>query len=167
MITQTTATKDLVSKMGIKVKVGDAAPDFEGPTSDGNRVGLKDFIGKKNVVLYFYPKDDTPGCTKEACSFRDNLQSLKRKEAEVVGVSLDSVESHKKFSEKYHLPFPLISDKEKRIANAYGVLKETGTSTNRVTFLIDKKGRVAKVFQKVDVTKHIDEVMEALKELAT
>jgi len=167
VITQTTATKDLVSKMGIKVKVGDAAPDFEGPTSDGNRVGLKDFIGKKNVVLYFYPKDDTPGCTKEACSFRDNLQSLKRKEAEVVGVSLDSVESHKKFSEKYHLPFPLISDKEKRIANAYGVLKETGTSTNRVTFLIDKKGRVAKVFQKVDVTKHIDEVMEALKELAT
>lgn len=167
MITQTTATKGLVSKMGIKVKVGDAAPDFEGPTSDGNRVGLKDFIGKKNVVLYFYPKDDTPGCTKEACSFRDNLQSLKRKEAEVVGVSLDSVESHKKFSEKYHLPFPLISDKEKRIANAYGVLKETGTSTNRVTFLIDKKGRVAKVFQKVDVTKHIDEVMEALKELAT
>lgn len=167
MITQTTATKDLVSKMGIKVKVGDAAPDFEGPTSDGNRVGLKDFIGKKNAVLYFYPKDDTPGCTKEACSFRDNLQSLKRKEAEVVGVSLDSVESHKKFSEKYHLPFPLISDKEKRIANAYGVLKETGTSTNRVTFLIDKKGRVAKVFQKVDVTKHIDEVMEALKELAT
>jgi len=149
--------------MGNKVKVGDSAPDFEGPTSDGARLGLKDFIGKKNVVLYFYPKDDTPGCTKEACSFRDNMDSVRKMSAEIIGVSLDSVESHKKFASKYKLPFPLISDKEKRIAEAYGVLKDTGTSASRVTFIIDKAGRVAKIFPKVDVTKHTEEVVEALK----
>jgi len=151
--------------MASKVKVGDRAPDFEGPTSDGTRLGLKDFVGKKNVVLYFYPKDDTPGCTKEACSFRDNLDSVKKMGAEVIGVSLDSVESHKKFASKYNLPFPLISDKEKRVAEAYGVLRDTGTSTNRVTFIIDKAGKVAKVFPQVDVTKHTEEVIEALKAL--
>ena len=149
--------------MESKLKVGDPAPDFEGPTSGGTQLGLKDFVGKKNVVLYFYPKDDTPGCTKEACSFRDNMDSVRKMGAEVIGVSLDSVESHKKFASKYKLPFPLISDKEKRIAEAYGVLRDTGTSTNRVTFIIDKAGKVAKVFPKVDVTKHTEEVTEALK----
>jgi peroxiredoxin Q/BCP len=146
-----------------KVKVGDPAPDFEGPTSEGTRLGLKDFIGKKKIVLYFYPKDDTPGCTKEACSFRDNLDSVRRIGAEVIGVSLDSVESHKKFASKYKLPFPLISDKEKRVAEAYGVLRDTGTSANRVTFIIDKAGKIAKIFPKVEVTKHTEEVVEALK----
>jgi len=149
----------------VRVKAGDKAPDFEGPTSYGSKLGLKDFVGKKNVVLYFYPKDDTPGCTKEACSFRDNLQSVRKMGAEIIGVSLDSVESHKKFATKYSLPFPLISDKEKRIANAYGVLKETGTSASRVTFIIDKTGKIAKVFPKVDVTKHTEEVVAALKTL--
>ena len=149
----------------VRVNAGDKAPDFEGPTSDGSKLGLKDFVGKKNVVLYFYPKDDTPGCTKEACSFRDNLQSVRKMGAEIIGVSLDSVESHKKFATKYSLPFPLISDKEKRIANAYGVLKETGTSASRVTFIIDKTGKIAKVFPKVDVTKHTEEVVAALKTL--
>lgn len=153
--------------MAIRVKVGDAAPDFEGPTADGTRLGLKDFAGKKNVVLYFYPKDDTPGCTKEACSFRDNLQPIRSLGAEVVGVSLDSVESHKKFRAKYGLPFPLISDKGKQIAAAYGVLKDTRTSTKRVTFLIDRNGKVAKIFPKVDVTKHTEEVVAALKELSS
>jgi peroxiredoxin Q/BCP len=143
------------------------APDFEGPTGDGTKLGLKNFVGKKNVVLYFYPKDDTPGCTKEACSFRDNLQSVRKMGAEVIGVSLDSVESHKKFATKYKLPFPLISDKEKRIANAYGVLKDTGASASRVTFIIDKAGKIAKVFPKVDVTKHTEEVVAALKTLPT
>lgn len=151
--------------MEIKVKVGDQAPDFEGPTSDGSRLGLKDFLGKKNVVLYFYPKDDTPGCTKEACSFRDNLQSIRGTGAEIVGVSLDSVESHKRFATKYGLPFPLVSDKEKRIAAAYGVLRDIRTSTNRVTFLIDKNGKIAKIFPRVDVTKHTEEVVAALKQL--
>ena len=151
--------------MADKVNVGDKAPDFEGPTSDGSRLGLKDFVGKKMVVLYFYPKDDTPGCTKEACSFRDNLKSVREIGAEVIGVSLDSVESHRKFADKYNLPFPLISDKDKRIATAYGVLKDTGASASRVTFIIDKSGKVAKVFPKVDVAKHTEEVVEALKAL--
>ena len=118
------------------------------------------------MVLYFYPKDDTPGCTKEACSFRDNIKSLKGLGAEIVGVSLDSVDSHKKFTEKYHLSFPLLSDKDKRIATAYGVLKETGTSASRVTFIIDKKGKIAKIFPKVDVNIHTEEVAAALKELS-
>jgi peroxiredoxin Q/BCP len=152
--------------MEIKVKAGDQAPDFEGPTSDGSRLGLKDFAGKKNVVLYFYPKDDTPGCTREACSFRDNLQPIRDMGAEIVGVSLDSIQSHDRFAKKYGLPFPLISDKDKRIATAYGVLRDIGLSTNRVTFIIDKKGKVAKIFPKVDVSKHTDEVVAALKELA-
>jgi len=152
--------------MQIKVKVGDSAPDFEGPTADGTRLSLKDFIGKKNVILYFYPKDDTPGCTKEACSFRDNLQPIRSMGAEIIGVSLDSPDSHKKFAKKYDLNFPLISDREKHIAIAYGVLKDSGTSTNRVTFLISKEGKVAHIFPKVDVTKHTEEVVEALKELS-
>lgn len=153
--------------MEIRVKVGDQAPDFEAPTSDGTLVGLKDFIGKKTVVLYFYPKDDTSGCTREACSFRDNLQSLRKLGAEVIGVSVDSVDSHKKFAAKYRLPFLLISDKEKRIARAYGVLKEKGTSTNRVTFIITKGGKVAGIFPKVDVSTHTEEVILALKELVS
>jgi len=152
--------------MALDLKAGDRAPDFEGPTKDGSKLGLKNFLGKKNVVLYFYPKDDTPGCTKEACSFRDNLQPIRDMGAEVIGVSLDSIESHGKFASKYGLSFPLISDKDKRVANAYGVLKDTGTSTNRVTFIIDKTGKVAKVFPKVDVTKHTEEVVSALKDLA-
>ena len=149
----------------IKVKVGDAAPDFEGPTISGSKLGLKDFVGKKNVVLYFYPKDDTPGCTREACSFRDNIQSIRDTGAEIVGVSLDSIQSHDKFTAKYSLPFPLISDKDKRIATAYGVLRETGVSTNRVTFIIDKNGKIAKIFPKVDVGVHTTEVIAALKAL--
>jgi len=152
--------------MQIKLKVGDVAPDFESPTADGTRLGLKDFIGKKNVVLYFYPKDDTSGCTKEACSFRDNMRPIRSMGAEIVGVSLDSPDSHKKFAKKYGLNFPLISDEGKHIATAYGVLKDTRTSTNRVTFVIDKKGKVAHIFPKVDVSKHTEEVVAALKELS-
>jgi len=151
----------------IKAKVGDQAPEFEGPTTDGSKLGLKDFVGKKNVVLYFYPKDDTPGCTREACSFRDNITPIRKMGAEVIGVSLDSITSHEKFTTKYGLPFPLISDKEKQIAKAFGVLKETGTSTNRITFIIDKQGKIAKVFPKVDVSKHTDEVVAALKQLVS
>ena len=152
--------------MGITVKLGENAPSFEGLTADGSKLSLKDFIGKKNVVLYFYPKDDTPGCTKEACSFRDSIKSLEGLGTEIVGVSLDSVDSHKKFKEKYHLPFPLLSDKDKRIATAYGVLKEGGTSASRVTFIIDKKGKIAKIFPKVDVNIHTSEVIAALEGLS-
>jgi len=152
--------------MRIMVKQGENAPNFEGLTSDGSKLSLKEFIGKKNVVLYFYPKDDTPGCTKEACNFRDNIRSLRDLGAEIVGVSLDSVESHKKFKDKYNLPFPLLSDKEKRIATAYGVLKEGGASANRFTFIIDRNGKIAKIFPKVDVSVHSEEVAAALRELS-
>jgi len=152
--------------MGTKLREGQKAPSFEGSTADGSKLSLKELIGKKNVVLYFYPKDDTPGCTKEACNFRDNIKLLGDLGAEIVGVSLDSVESHKKFREKYNLPFPLLSDKNKRIATAYGVLKEGGTSASRVTFVIDRKGKIARIFPKVDVNIHAEEVAAVLKELS-
>ncbi|HKM49964.1 MAG TPA: peroxiredoxin [Candidatus Bathyarchaeia archaeon] len=149
--------------MEINVKVGDTAPNFYGPTSDGSK--LTDFRGRKNVVLYFYPKDDTPGCTKEACSFRDNLKSIREMGSEIVGISVDDVDSHKKFAEKYHLPFPLVSDPDKKIATAYGVLRDPPTMTNRVTFIIDKNGKITNIFPKVDVTQHTEEVVAALKKL--
>src|SRR5271157_6015049 len=106
------------------VEQGESAPSFEGLTSDGSKLSLNDFIGKKNVVLYFYPKDDTPGCTKEACSFRDLIGDFKRAGAEVLGISTDTVASHQKFAEKYHLPFPLLADPDHAIAETYGVWKE-------------------------------------------
>jgi len=149
--------------MEINVKVGDTAPNFYGLTSDGSK--LTDFRGRKNVVLYFYPKDDTPGCTKEACSFRDNLKAIREMGSEIVGISVDDVASHKKFAEKYHLPFPLVSDPDKKIATAYGVLRDPPTMTNRVTFIIDKNGKIANIFPKVDVTQHTEEVVAALKKL--
>jgi peroxiredoxin Q/BCP len=149
----------------IKVKTGDAAPQFTAPTTDGSKLSLDDITSRKHVVLYFYPKDDTPGCTKEACSFRDNLQTIRELGAEIIGVSVDDVQSHKKFSEKYRLPFTLVSDTDKQISTAYGVLKDPGTYTNRVTFLIEKGGKIVKIFPKVDVSKHTEEILVALKEL--
>lgn len=149
----------------IKAKVGDIAPQFTAPTTEGSKLSLNDVVSKKHVILYFYPKDDTPGCTKEACSFRDNLQRVKELGAEIIGVSVDDVQSHKKFTDKYHLPFTLVSDADKRISTDYGVLKDPGTYTNRVTFLIHKGGKIAKIFPKVDVNKHTEEIVAALKEL--
>jgi len=146
--------------------VGDAAPEFEGPTADGSRVGLGAFRGRQNVVLYFYPKDDTRGCTLEACSFRDRLQSLRALWTEVVGVSVDTVDSHRAFSDKYHLNFPLVSDHDGRICRMYGVLGDDGEHARRTTFIIGKDGRIARVFRDVDATRHTHEVVEALKRLA-
>ncbi len=151
--------------MEAKLKAGDMAPDFEGSTSTDTRIRLKDYLGKKNVVLYFYPKDDTKGCTIEACSFRDKLQSITALWTEVIGVSVDAVDSHKKFAEKNSLNFPLVSDHEKRISKAYGVLSEDGSYAERTTFIIDREGRIAKVFTNVDVTEHTHEVVEVLKRL--
>jgi peroxiredoxin Q/BCP len=151
--------------MTSRPKVGDTAPDFEGSTSNGTMVRLRDYLGKKNVVLYFYPKDDTRGCTIEACSFRDKLNSLRALWTEVVGVSVDSLESHKQFAEKHNLNFPLVSDHEKRISRMYGALSDDGSQAERMTFIIDRQGRIASVFTKVDVTKHTDEVVAALKQL--
>jgi peroxiredoxin Q/BCP len=148
-----------------KLKAGDIAPDFAGTTTNGTSLSLKDYRGKKNVVLYFYPKDDTRGCTIEACSFRDNLQSLRALWTEVVGVSVDTVESHKKFADKNRLNFPLISDHDKRISETYGVLSADRSKAERTTFIIDREGKIAKIFMKVDVTKHTHEVVAALKQL--
>ncbi len=145
-----------------ELKVGDKAPDFSLLDEHGKPVSLKDYTGKNIVVLYFYPKDFTPGCTAEACSFRDNYQPYREKSAVVIGVSLDSVESHKKFSEKYNLPFSILSDNRKATAKAYGVLGIGGLLARRVTFVIDKNGTIAHIFPKVDVTKHSEEVLQAI-----
>jgi len=149
------------------VQVGDAAPDFSLPADDGRTVSLKDLRGKK-VVLYFYPKDDTSGCTKEACSFRDSLARLTSRGAVVLGVSRDDARSHVRFKEKYHLNFPLLSDDEGRVTQAYDVWKKKNRygreyfGIERTTFLIDEAGRIARVWPKVQVEGHVDEVLAAL-----
>ncbi len=149
---------------------GQPAPDFSLPTTEGSTVRLSDLRGKK-VVLYFYPKDDTPGCTKEACSFRDHLGALQQMGVVVLGVSPDSVQSHQKFAQKYGLNFPLLADEGAQVATAYGVWKEkkqygrTYMGIERTTFLIDENGIVRKVFPKVKVDGHVEEVMEAIRSL--
>ena len=148
-----------------ELKIGDKAPDFSLLDEHGKLVSLKDYAGKNIVVLYFYPKDFTSGCTTEACSFRDNYKPYREKGAVVIGVSLDSVESHKRFSEKYNLPFSILSDSRKETAKAYGVLGIGGLLAKRVTFIIDKNETIARIFPKVDVTKHSEEVLQALEEL--
>jgi len=148
-----------------ELKVGDTAPDFSLLDERGLPVSLKDYLGKKVVVLYFYPKDFTSGCTAEACSFRDDYKPIQDKGAVVIGVSLDSVESHLKFSEKYMLPFTILSDHKKEVAKAYGVLGVGGFLAKRVTFIINKDGKITHVFTKVDVKQHSEEVLKALEEL--
>lgn len=150
-----------------KTKIGGKAPAFTVFGDNGKKVSLSDFRGKK-VILYFYPKDNTPGCTRESCAFRDNLTEIKRKGGAVVGVSVDSVASHKGFKQKYALNFPLLSDSEKKIALAYGVWKQKSLygrkymGLERSTFLIDEEGLISKVFPKVQVDGHLDEVLAAL-----
>jgi peroxiredoxin Q/BCP len=148
-----------------ELKVGDTAPDFSLLDERGLPVGLKNYLGKKVVVLYFYPKDFTSGCTAEACSFRDDYKPIQDKGAVVIGVSLDSVESHLKFSEKYMLPFTILSDHKKEVAKAYGVLGVGGFLAKRVTFIINKDGKITHVFTKVYVKQHSEEVLKALEEL--
>ncbi len=148
-----------------ELKVGDTAPDFSLLDERGLPVSLKDYLGKKVVVLYFYPKDFTPGCTAEACSFRDDYKPIQDKGAVVIGVSLDSVESHLKFSEKYMLPFTILSDHKKEVAKAYGVLGVGGFLAKRVTFIINKDGKITHVLTKVYVKRHSEEVLKALEEL--
>lgn len=147
------------------VKTGDAAPDFSVAASDGSTVRLKDIIGKGPIVLYFYPKDNTPGCTKEACGIRDSFAEFKGLKATVFGVSFDSVESHKKFIAKYKLPFVLLADTDKKIATAYGVAGPHSLVPSRVTFIIGKDGKIARVFPKVSPAEHATELRQALAEL--
>ena len=147
-------------------KEGSVAPNFAAKDANGETVRLKDLRGQK-VVLYFYPKDDTPGCTKEACSFRDAFSNFKKRDIKVLGVSLDSEASHKKFAAKYKLPFTLLADPDHAIADAYGVYGEkkfmgrTYMGVKRTTFLIDEKGKVKKVFDKVKPEEHAKDVLEA------
>jgi peroxiredoxin Q/BCP len=151
----------------VMLKEGDKAPEFSLNDSTGKNVSLKDFKGKK-VVLYFYPKDDTPGCTKEACSFRDNLPRFSNINVEILGVSADSEKSHQKFMEKYNLPFTLLSDPDKSVINDYGVWQEKnmyGKKTMgivRTTFLIDENGKILKIFPKVKVDGHSEEIYNFL-----
>ncbi len=151
----------------VELKVGDKAPDFSLLDEHGLPASLKDYLGKKVVVLYFYPKDFTSGCTAEACSFRDNYKPYQDKGAVVIGVSLDSVESHLKFSEKYNLPFTILSDNKKEVAKAYNVLGVGGVLAKRFTFIINKDGKITHIFPKVDVKRHSKEVLKALDELKT
>ena len=151
------------------LKEGDKAPDFTAIDQDGREVKLDDFAGKR-VVLYFYPKDDTPGCTKEACSFRDADDVFNSKGIKVLGVSTDDEKSHQKFISKFQLPFDLLADIDKKIVNDYGVWGEKSMygkkymGTNRKTFLIDGDGTIVKIFEKVDVANHADEVLAAFGE---
>jgi peroxiredoxin Q/BCP len=151
----------------IKLKEGDNAPSFTVQTNGGGKLSLADFKGQ-NVILYFYPKDDTPGCTKEACAFRDNYAAFKAKGAVILGVSTDSAKSHDKFVEKFKLPFTLLVDDEKKIVSDYGVWGEKKfmgrkyMGTHRVTFLIGPDGKIKKIWPKVKPDEHAEEVLAAL-----
>jgi len=151
-----------------KMKEGEKAPEFESSDQNGNVIKLSNFKGSK-VILYFYPKDDTPGCTKEACNFRDNHQMLLDKGYTVIGVSADNEKKHEKFADKYELPFSLLPDTEKEIINAYGVwgpkkfMGKEYDGINRKTFIIDENGLIAKIFEKVVTKAHTEQILEAME----
>jgi thioredoxin-dependent peroxiredoxin len=161
--------QDSVKEKGDKsVSDGDTAPDFKLQSDDGKTYSLSDFKGKKQVVLYFYPKDDTPGCTKEACSFRDSISSFSRAGAQVLGVSMDDLDSHAKFRTKFSLNFPLLSDPSGKVSREYGVYKLKNNygrkywGIERSTFVVDTDGRVKKAMRKVSVDGHVDEIRNYL-----
>jgi peroxiredoxin Q/BCP len=146
------------------IEAGQPAPDFELPDSEGKRIRLAEFRGKKAVVLYFYPKDETPGCTAEACSFRDSYEDFQDAGAEVIGVSSDSASSHAKFAKRHKLPFTLLSDAKGEVRKKYGVPSTMGLLPGRVTFVIDKKGVVRHVFNsQLQATRHVSEALAALE----
>jgi thioredoxin-dependent peroxiredoxin len=157
----------MAKEIQLKLEEGDAAPEFSAATSGGGNVSLTGLKGK-NVILYFYPKDDTPGCTKEACAFRDHFADFKQRGAVVLGVSTDPVKSHDKFVEKFKLPFTLLADEDKKIVQAYGVWGEKSfmgrkyLGTHRVTFLIGPDGRIRKIWPAVKPEKHAAEVLAEL-----
>ena len=146
-------------------KAGDKAPDFSVAASDGTTVQLKDYVGKGPIILYFYPKDDTKGCTAEACGIRDTMDEFKGLDAIVLGVSFDSVESHKAFIAKYKLPFVLLADTDKNVAKAYGVADDSSKVASRVTFVINKAGKIAFVDPKVNPATHAAEIRTVLQNL--
>jgi thioredoxin-dependent peroxiredoxin len=147
-----------------RVKVGSVAPDFTLPSQAGEMVSLKDFFGRNPVVLFFYPKDDSPGCTREVCAFRDYFEEFGKLDAEVIGISSDSVESHRRFAAKHDLSFPLLSDEGGNIRRLYGVPKTFGLIPGRVTYIIDKEGVVRHVFSsQLSVQRHVQEALAALR----
>jgi thioredoxin-dependent peroxiredoxin len=157
-----------MAELVLKLKEGDPAPPFTAPTNGGGAISLSELRGK-NIVLFFYPKDNTPGCTVEACGIRDNFEGLKKHGAVVLGVSTDSVKSHDKFVEKFRLPFVLLADEDRQIVRAYGVwgrqsfmgIKYTGTS--RVTFLIGPDGNIRRIWPRVKPRNHAEEILAALR----
>ena len=154
-----------------KLEEGKPAPAFSLPSSEGREVSLADFKNKKKVILYFYPKDDTPGCTKQACDFRDLIKKIEKEDAVVLGVSKDGLNSHSAFIKKYQLPFTLLSDETKEVLKQYGVWKEKSLygkkfmGVERTTVVIDRKGTVRRIFPKVKVDGHAQEVLETLAAL--
>jgi thioredoxin-dependent peroxiredoxin len=147
-----------------KVKVGSVAPDFTLPSQAGEMVSLKDFSGRKPVVLFFYPRDETPGCTKEVCAFRDTSVEFGKLDVQVIGISSDSVESHRRFAAKYDLSFPLLSDEGGKVRRLYGVPKTFGLFPGRVTYVIDKECVVRHVFaSQLSVERHVQEALAALR----
>ncbi|MEM7361782.1 MAG: peroxiredoxin [Bacteroidota bacterium] len=141
-----------------QLKVGDQAPLFSGTTQDGKTLQLKDFLGKK-VALYFYPKDNTSGCTKQACSLRDHYANLQKAGYAVIGVSNDSVDSHQRFSEKHELPFPLIADTNREITDAYGTSRRFLWFPKRTTFIINEKGYIERIIKRINTTNHAEEIL--------
>ena len=152
----------------VVLNVGDKAPDFSLPSSEGDTVSLSDFLGEKRIVLYFYPRDNTPGCTKEACSFRDNMDNIQAKDTVVLGVSADSIKSHLNFINKFDLNFPLLEDKDHKVAEAYGSWGEKSMYGKkyfgliRKTFVIGKDGNLEQVYHKVKADGHGEEILKAL-----
>ena len=147
-----------------QLDIGSTDPGFSLPDQRGKRVNLSDFLGKSNVVVYFYPKDESYGCTKEACSFRDNYEVFREAGAEVIGISSDDIASHQAFSANHKLPFLLLSDKDKSVAGKYGVGKTLGVLPGRVTFVIDKQGIIRLMFSsQLNFQKHVEEAIETLK----
>jgi peroxiredoxin Q/BCP len=149
------------------MKIGDKAPEFELKNEKGETVNLRDFFGKKNVVLFFYPKDGSPGCTKEVCAFRDSYEAFKDAGAEVIGISSQSQESHNIFSLKFNLPFTLLVDEEARVRKAYGVPPSLGMIPGRGTYVIDKEGIVRHIFNsQMNPEKHVEEALRILRTLS-
>jgi peroxiredoxin Q/BCP len=146
-----------------KVAAGSLAPNFTLPSQSGKVVSLSDFLGKKPVVLFFYPKDDTPGCTKEACAFRERYEDFREINAEVIGISSDSVESHRSFAAKHELPFTLLSDEGAKVRKLYGASSTFGLIPGRVTYVLDEEGVIRHIFSsQLGVEKHVEEALEAL-----
>ena len=153
-----------VQRTKTKVTAGSVAPDFTLPSQSGEMVSLGDFLGNRAVVLFFYPKDETPGCTKEVCAFRDSFEELAKLNAEVIGISSDSVESHRGFAEKHNLPFTLLSDEGSKVRERYGVPSTFGLFPGRVTYVIDTEGIVRNVFSsQVGVERHVQESLDTLR----